>query len=104
MGSRAYLVPFVGNEQNRLFTEHQRRGTAKEIRCHDGRSRIDRSRAIDDGWSIGSGVRHPRRIAESRDTALEPLPDFLLRQVTADEHHPAVAFFAVLPGPLMVAV
>jgi hypothetical protein len=36
--------------------------------------------------------------------ALEALADFVFRQVTADEHQPAGALLAVLPGPLMVAV
>src|SRR3954470_13376598 len=40
----------------------------------------------------------------SRDAALEPLFDRLVRQVAADEHDAAGAPLVILPGALMVAI
>src|ERR1700694_2027736 len=48
--------------------------------------------------------RPDRTLSSRGDTALETVADDLLRQFAADEDETALARFAVLPGPLVIAL
>src|ERR1700694_2867295 len=48
--------------------------------------------------------RPDRTLSSRGDTALESVADDLLRQFAADEDETALARFAVLPGPLVIAL
>src|ERR1700738_1580221 len=48
--------------------------------------------------------RPDQTLSSRGDTALETVADRLLGQFAADEDEPALARFAVLPGPLVIAL